>query len=165
VVAGETMLEQAGIQAALAALRGSYALVGQMPPEPPTWRGRVGAKVVRLVKRLLFWYTPQIVRFQYSALRAFEEQAKALEIANQRLRELYRRQDDARESVDSYIRQLQDQLADERARHDALQTGLQGLCASMPGMASQMEACGRRVEPVEDDRRPPESGPPDQSAR
>jgi len=88
VSAGSSALEQAGIESALAALHGSYALVGQLPPEPPTWRGRVGARAVKLVKRMLFWYTPQIVRFQYSALRAFEEQAKALELANQRIRTL-----------------------------------------------------------------------------
>jgi len=81
-------LEQAGIESALAALHGSYALVGRLPPEPPTWRGRLGGRAVKLVKRMLFWYTPQIVRFQYSVVRAFEEQAKALELANQRIRAL-----------------------------------------------------------------------------
>lgn len=60
------------LRSAIAALTASYALVGQTPPEPPTLRGRIGARLVRLVQRLLFWYTPQIVHFQYSALRAFD---------------------------------------------------------------------------------------------
>jgi 2-polyprenyl-3-methyl-5-hydroxy-6-metoxy-1,4-benzoquinol methylase len=74
------------LRSAIAALSTSYALVGQTPPEPPTFRGRMGAQLVKVVQRLLFWYTPQIVHFQYSALsalecalRAFEGQAKNVE--------------------------------------------------------------------------------------
>ena len=37
--------------------------VGSMPPAPPTFRGRIGAKLVRLVQRALFWYTPQLHAF------------------------------------------------------------------------------------------------------
>jgi len=69
----------------LSALRASYALVGQLPPEPPTFRGRMGARLVKLVQRMLFWYTPQIVHFQYSALRALEEQSKILQRAERRI--------------------------------------------------------------------------------
>jgi len=68
-------IDSARTQSALADLQASYALVGQAPPEPPTWRGRIGSRLVRIVQRLLFWYTPQIVHFQYSALRAIEELA------------------------------------------------------------------------------------------
>jgi 2-polyprenyl-3-methyl-5-hydroxy-6-metoxy-1,4-benzoquinol methylase len=67
------------LRSALAALCSSYALVGQTPPEPPTFRGRMGAQIVKVVQRLLFWYTPQIVHFQYSALRAFESALRAFE--------------------------------------------------------------------------------------
>jgi len=67
------------LRSALAALCSSYALVGQTPPEPPTFRGRMGARLVKVVQRLLFWYTPQIVHFQYSALRAFESTLRAFE--------------------------------------------------------------------------------------
>ena len=38
-------------------------LVGRMPPRPNTSRARAGAVLVRMVQRLLFWYTPQIARF------------------------------------------------------------------------------------------------------
>lgn len=57
-----------GLRSALAALHASYALVGQTPPEPPTLRGRLGSRLVKLVQRLLFWYTPQIVHFQLSLI-------------------------------------------------------------------------------------------------
>src|ERR1700691_3657770 len=81
-------LETTALRSVLAALHASYALVGQLPPEPPTFRGRVGARLVKLVQRMLFWYTPQIVHFQYSALRAFEEQASILRRAEGRIRHL-----------------------------------------------------------------------------
>jgi len=71
--------ELAELRSAIAALNASYALVGQTPPEPPTFRGRMGARLVKLVQRLLFWYTPQIVHFQYSALRGFEAALRAFE--------------------------------------------------------------------------------------
>ncbi len=35
-----------------------------MPPCPETLRGRIGASLVRMVRRALFWYTPQIVAVQ-----------------------------------------------------------------------------------------------------
>jgi SAM-dependent methyltransferase len=91
-------MELAELRSAIAALSASYALVGQTPPEPPTFRGRMGARLVKLVQRLLFWYTPQIVHFQYSALRgfeamlrAFEEQAAAAAAATSRTGVLERR--------------------------------------------------------------------------
>ncbi|MGA3039224.1 MAG: hypothetical protein ABSF54_00385 [Bryobacteraceae bacterium] len=92
----------AALRSALSALHASYAMVGRLPPEPPTVRGRIGARLVKLVQRMLFWYTPQIVHFQYSALRALEEQAKILERAERR------------------IRQLESELGEARARNDTL---------------------------------------------
>jgi SAM-dependent methyltransferase len=69
------------LRSAVGALNASYALVGQAPPEPPTLRGRIGARLVKVVQRLLFWYTPQIVHFQYSTLKALESALKTLESA------------------------------------------------------------------------------------
>ena len=34
-----------------------YPQVGDIPPQPPTLRGRLGAVLVNLVRRMLFWYT------------------------------------------------------------------------------------------------------------
>ena len=55
----------------LDALRAAYSrlyqarnAVGQMPPSPNTFRARVGQILVKCVQRMLFWYTPQILRFQ-----------------------------------------------------------------------------------------------------
>jgi 2-polyprenyl-3-methyl-5-hydroxy-6-metoxy-1,4-benzoquinol methylase len=55
----------------LAALNVAYGrlyeirnLVGQTPPAPNTFRARMGGHFIRLAQRMLFWYTPQIRRFQ-----------------------------------------------------------------------------------------------------
>jgi hypothetical protein len=77
--------ELTALRSMLSTLHASYALVGQLPPEPPTFRGRMGARLVKLVQRMLFWYTPQIVHFQYSVLRALEEQANILQSAKRRI--------------------------------------------------------------------------------
>ena len=61
------------------------AAIGQQPPQPPTLRARFSAVLVRLVRRMLFWYTPQITDFHDAALRALEEQAAALESVSTRL--------------------------------------------------------------------------------
>jgi SAM-dependent methyltransferase len=39
-------------------------LVGQMPPGPNTLRAKIGRQLIRIVQRMLFWYTPQILKFQ-----------------------------------------------------------------------------------------------------
>ena len=61
----------------LMALRTAYDLVhqrrgtvGTMPPTPHTSRARIGAFLVRLVQRMLFWYTPQIIGFNEAVTRA-----------------------------------------------------------------------------------------------
>ena len=53
--------------------------VGDMPPEPPTFRGRIGAVLVSVVRRLLFWYTAQIKTFQAAVADAARELAPALQ--------------------------------------------------------------------------------------
>jgi SAM-dependent methyltransferase len=48
--------------------------VGDMPPQPPTWRGRIGAALVQPIRRALFWYSEQIDRFQQLVASAAGEQ-------------------------------------------------------------------------------------------
>jgi len=67
---GPNVRDSDAVESELAALHDAYGrlyeirnLVGQMPPSPGTLRARIGAHLVRLVQRMLFWYTPQILRF------------------------------------------------------------------------------------------------------
>jgi 2-polyprenyl-3-methyl-5-hydroxy-6-metoxy-1,4-benzoquinol methylase len=50
------------------------AQIGDMPPEPPTLRGRMGAILVQAVRRALFWYTGQVRAFQGIVAAAAGEQ-------------------------------------------------------------------------------------------
>jgi 2-polyprenyl-3-methyl-5-hydroxy-6-metoxy-1,4-benzoquinol methylase len=56
--------------------------IGDMPPEPPTLRGRMGAVLVGMVRRGLFWYTAQIKAFHAAVADAARELAPALQDLN-----------------------------------------------------------------------------------
>jgi len=114
------------LRSAIAALYSSYALVGQMPPEPPTFRGRFGARLVRLVQRLLFWYTPQIVHFQYSALkacesalRAFEGQAKSVRQLEAGLKNVQQLGAENTERLEARLKNVQQQETENAQRLEA----------------------------------------------
>jgi hypothetical protein len=57
----------------------NLAHIGDMPPPPPTIRGRVGAVLVRIVRRALFWYTSQIRVFHAMVADAAREQMMAFQ--------------------------------------------------------------------------------------
>ena len=60
-------------------VRLTEALVGHMPPEPPTLRGRVGAWIIRNIRRALFWYTPAILEFHHNVTCFTEQQVAVIE--------------------------------------------------------------------------------------
>jgi len=71
----------------LRSLRDSYSIlhglcnaVGTMPPVPPTIRGRIGSWFVHMVQRMLFWYTPQILRFHNETVRTLDSVSQLLEL-------------------------------------------------------------------------------------
>lgn len=89
--------ELGAIRRALTELRRTSEAVGQLPPEPPTFRGRTGARLVRLMQRALFWYTPRLIQFHHAAVQAHEEQGKVLEALIEELRQAeVRRQEETR---------------------------------------------------------------------
>jgi SAM-dependent methyltransferase len=62
--------------------------VGRMPSSPNTMRAKVGSVLVRVVQRMLFWYTPQIQRFQNATAMVAENVCSCMEAqlaATQRL--------------------------------------------------------------------------------
>ena len=63
----------------LDALYRSRAEIGAFPPQPPTWRGRAGAALVRVVRRALFWLLPQLDGFHASSIGLAEEELRVLE--------------------------------------------------------------------------------------
>ena len=56
----------------------SKSLVGELPPQPPSFRGSLGNLLVKAVRRILFWYTPQIRDFQAGVAAGFDQQVAAL---------------------------------------------------------------------------------------
>jgi septal ring factor EnvC (AmiA/AmiB activator) len=71
---------------------------------------------------MLFWYTPQIVYFQYSALRVLEEQGKILERSESR------------------IRRLEAELAEQRAQNQDLRQAWEDFERTMAAPASSFQA-------------------------
>lgn len=135
-----------GLRSALAALHASYALVGQTPPEPPTLRGRLGSRLVKLVQRLLFWYTPQIVHFQYSALRAMEELANEIQQqanAIQQLEKGLQQQANGIRHLENGFPQLEKGI--RQLEHNACRDR-QDMLASVGAAMSRTEVLERRLE-------------------
>jgi hypothetical protein len=63
----------------VAVARLMMAAIGDLPPEPSTLRGRGGRILVALVRRALFWYTPQITRAMAALTDVLVEQGHANE--------------------------------------------------------------------------------------
>lgn len=135
--AGEACpVELLELRSAVGALYSSYALVGQTPPEPPTFRGRMGARLVGIVRRLLFWYTPQIVHFQYSALKAFESALQALENQSRCFQSTLQDQSRSFQEHETRSQQLEAELRRERRE---MQVGL-------AAANSRVQVAERRLE-------------------
>jgi hypothetical protein len=67
------------LQEANTALEAGHSRVGVLPHVPPTLRGRVGGFLVRVIRRALFWYTPQIISFHGIVVRSFKALTAAIE--------------------------------------------------------------------------------------
>jgi SAM-dependent methyltransferase len=132
-----------GLREGLRELQLTHNLVGQMPPEPPTLRGRVGAWLIRRIRRLLVWYTPQIVAFQRSATRALETMAGAMEEVAAATAAA-----DARLSgIDAEIQSLRDELAREAKRRVAAEAIVKDLgmeLAQLSALVRSMRDSGMR---------------------
>jgi len=96
------------LQARTSDLRASVAELFDMPPEPPTLRGRAGALAVRLIRHSLFWLIPnlQAVHEQFVAAvgdqaKTLEDVVKALEQTNARMDRLAREPNAAEAARDS----------------------------------------------------------------
>lgn len=73
------VVDVAALRDAAAGVRSAEAAVGGMPPQPPTLRAWIGAAIIRVMRRSLFWYTGQIVRVNSALSRAIEAHGRAIE--------------------------------------------------------------------------------------
>jgi hypothetical protein len=80
------------LHARVETIRENAARIGELPPQPPTLRGRAGAQIVRLIHRSLFWLLPslrtahdQVVQALAEQVKINEEMMKAIEQAHVRI--------------------------------------------------------------------------------
>jgi hypothetical protein len=88
VVSPALALALSRLDAHLQDLRRSAPMVGAQPPTPRTLRGRIGAVLVALVRRALFWFIPPLESSQAAMLGALEGQYRALIEITAALRDL-----------------------------------------------------------------------------
>ena len=118
--------------------------IGDMPPEPPTLRGRMGAVMVGMVRRALFWYTAQIKTFHAAVADAARELAPAL----QNLDAQQRRQR-------TLIGEGQERIAELERRVEENQAAL-AAAASQPSLQDQFRQLDQAVKiSGAEDRRDP----------
>ena len=86
----------------------SLPQIGDMPPQPPTFRARVGALLVSIVRRALFWYTGQIRAFQTIVAEAAREQTLAFQDIGAQQRHSRAQMNDMLRHVSQLERQIQE---------------------------------------------------------
>jgi O-antigen chain-terminating methyltransferase len=68
----------AATDALIASVLNGSALVGGMPPQPPTFRAKIGRILVGIVRRAVFWLSDQIRSFQMAVVTSQNELAHLL---------------------------------------------------------------------------------------
>jgi 2-polyprenyl-3-methyl-5-hydroxy-6-metoxy-1,4-benzoquinol methylase len=94
------------VDEATSALVSASSTFGQPPPSPPTFRGRAGAFAVRVVARMLFWYTPQLRAFHRLVAESAKRQASFLRVLGTRTSVFQERFEAAEERFITGRRQL-----------------------------------------------------------
>jgi hypothetical protein len=72
------MPEMEGLKRVSQTLHLRKTLVGRLPPEPPTLRGRVGGLMVKVIRRSLSWFTSRLDDFHSDVIEALDLQFSAL---------------------------------------------------------------------------------------
>jgi len=80
---GATALSRARFSAS--ELREAVRHVSELPPSPPTLRGRVGLVLVGILNRLFAWQRAQSRPFQAAVVNNSDEQLRALDALSQRV--------------------------------------------------------------------------------
>jgi SAM-dependent methyltransferase len=124
-------------------LRLRQTLIGQLPPEPPTARGRIGSLLVKAVRRTLFWYTAQIQNFHAGVVQGFDQQLAALNTLATASQQSWQTVDDLREEVaklHAELNRVSRHLETEAVAREGLQHGLQAETGAREELARRVEA-------------------------
>jgi len=95
-------------------------LAGEMPPMPPTLRAKAGKWLVAIVRRMLFWYIPQVQSHQRASAQAVRELAEALRGIERSQRQWHSSWRDLHRDVTG----LMDEIHSIRIRLDAIEESL-----------------------------------------
>jgi hypothetical protein len=143
----------------LAAFRAAYdrisrlrETVGQMPPSPATVRGAIGKLLVQLMQRCLFWYTPQITRFQNELTNVLDSTGKLMAFQLERAAALERDHGQLRAEQLERTAALEDRREKLRAAQSewtaALEKNAEQLSASVAEVNSQVGRLKVLVAPL-----------------
>ena len=119
------------------------AKIGSMPPQPPSLRGRIGASLVRLVQRALFWYTPQIRISIDGIVRLFHQYIDRLE---EYIRLDRREKEISREQIADLSTKIAGVEARARAHQQALEDRIHALEAALRNYGDDFESKFRGLE-------------------
>jgi outer membrane murein-binding lipoprotein Lpp len=114
--------------------------IGRMPPEPPSLRARVGAVLVRLVRRCLFWYTEQINEMYAKTgdlFRRISVQLSNLDRERDRQRQLIQ---DLTAEVDRLNKAMKSIREDVAESGNSLAIARQDLDAARRGLAADLQS-------------------------
>jgi hypothetical protein len=88
IVSSALALSLRNLESQLRELRTDVERIGGLPPAPPTLRGRVGALLVALMRRSLFWLIPSLQMMQIKVVSALDENRRAVRELTVGLRQL-----------------------------------------------------------------------------
>ena len=141
--------ELTALEAAVQSLDASKSLAGELPPQPRSMRGWLGGLLVKLVRRMLFWYTPQIREFQAGAVNAFNAQLgllRTLAIGNQQNAGMLLDVQRGVEKLEQALRpetlareRLSERLEAERADREAVEQALSALARASEQLSQRLE--------------------------
>ena len=123
--------------------RESASMIGRMPPAPPTVRAKAGSFLVKLIQRMLFWYTPQITGFNSAILGLGQEQNKLIERLLLEVNGLHREKEQAQMSVAALqgaLASLQAQASAAQAQGAVAQARLDAVQAAFSQFADETRA-------------------------
>ena len=104
-------IELSSLQAFVHTVQQRSSEVGQLPRCPPTLRGRFGQILIRVIQRLLFWYTPNITRFHELLSHVIQEQFAALSRVSVLLQQRAEENADLRAGMDALEQKLHAEIA------------------------------------------------------
>ena len=130
---GSTRLDLRELSEATSALVAASSTIGHAPPAPPTFRGRMGALAVRVVARMLFWYTPQIRAFHQLVAETVKRHANALRVLNSHASLIDERLEAAEERIATGYRHID-------AEADSLRIELRGALSRIKSLEQTVAA-------------------------